>query len=379
MKMIAYAHKKCQLRLDQLLLQSFLAGFWVAVYGHCCTVFASAFADAPTLSDGLTRLVYGILFPGAFVAVVYTGTELFTGNTVTMVMLLFNEGQTALKDLARVWIFSFFGNLGGATFGAFFFSYLSGVFQNDPARKFLHQMASHKLGHGFGQSVVLGVGCNVLVCLATWCVVCSDDGAGKILAMFYSVGVFAMGGFEHVVANFYTLSAALMCGYKEHNFGHVVVKNWIPVALGNVIAGTLFTGAMWWYALHPQYNDLAPFSNEELTVELTNRVNSAIAETGAGEDGRSRDLGEGLNRGVRWRRGVSNALTNKGSRFAPPHLVPNPVDQQGNQQGVAAGGRSSSLLHEYSITVPSKDDMQPSFTSRPLPLSTDQKPGQQTR
>lgn len=84
-----------------------------------------------------------------------------------------------------------------------------------------------------------GIGCNALVCLATWCVVCSDDGAGKILAMFYSIGVFAMAGFEHIVANFYTLTIAAMMGYKNHNFWEIIWRNWVPVFIGNLIAGTL--------------------------------------------------------------------------------------------------------------------------------------------
>lgn len=42
-------------------------------------------------------------------------------------------------------------------------------------------------------NIVAGFGCNALVCLATWCVVVTDDGAGKVAAIFYTVGVFAMG------------------------------------------------------------------------------------------------------------------------------------------------------------------------------------------
>lgn len=232
---------------------------------------ASQFSSQPVIGTGLAHLAYGVLFPGAFVAVVYTGTELFTGNTVTMIMLVCNDGWRAMHHLVRVWIASCFGNLAGAVFGSFFISYLSGAFQKGLARTFLFVMTKSKLEHNFGQALILGVGCNALVCLATWCVVCSDDGAGKILAMFYSIGVFAMGGFEHVVANFYTLTTAAIHGYKEHTFGQIVVNNWIPVLLGNILAGTMFTGVLWWYALHPSYSDLAAFSNKELSVELSQR------------------------------------------------------------------------------------------------------------
>lgn len=220
-------------------------------------------------------MAYGVLFPGAFVAVVYTGTELFTGNTVTMFMLLFNDGRRAVAPMFRIWGVSLIGNLAGAVLGAFLISWASGVFEEGSSQRlFLFSMTKKKVEHGFGENLILGIGCNAMVCLATWCVVVTDDGAGKVLAIFYTVGVFAMGGYEHIVANFYTITAAHMLGYNATTFGEAVWRNWIPVLIGNVLAGTLFTGMLWWYALHPQYSDLAPYSNAELATELTRRLGS---------------------------------------------------------------------------------------------------------
>lgn len=255
--MVKYASHKAKLPIDRLILQSFMAGLWVAVYGHCCTYFSGLFySPTSSVPSAIPKLMYGILFPGAFIAVSFTGTELFTGNTVTMMLFLLNglkKGNRLLRFLAsvRIWMLSLLGNLIGAVIGALILSHLSGVFYEQPQGAFLNALGEGKVKHGFVPNLVLAIGCNMLVCLATWCTLIIEDGAGKILAMWFTVGVFAMGGFEHIVANFYTLALYLMQSAHPYPLSSVILYNWLPVCLGNVIAGFLFTAGTWWYALSP--------------------------------------------------------------------------------------------------------------------------------
>lgn len=116
------------------------------------------FVTSDPFYSGYVKMAYGCLFPGAFVAVVYTGTELFTGNTVTMMMLLFHEGKSVLRDLCRIWTYSLIGNCAGAVFGAFLISFLSGAFDNPEgkAQLFLFYLADGKCSKNFGQNIVLG-------------------------------------------------------------------------------------------------------------------------------------------------------------------------------------------------------------------------------
>lgn len=259
-RMVAYGDRKAQLPLGRFLVQSFMAGFWVAIYGHACTYFSSLFYfSGNVFSPGLAKGLYGVLFTGAFVAVNYSGSELFTGNTVTMIMYLFHDHPKSsslsrwkkLVDLLRIWIGSFSGNAFGAAFGAFLISWCSGVFAVGSQYDFLSSMATAKVVRGWVANFVLAIGCNSLVCLATWCSNTLNDDAGKILAMFYCVCVFAAGGYEHIIANFYTLSTALMVGVPQMHIGTVLWRNWIPVFLGNMAAGVFFTGCVWSYCMRP--------------------------------------------------------------------------------------------------------------------------------
>lgn len=257
-KVVHYGDHKARLRVDRFIVQAFMAGLWVAIYGHACTFISSLFynPDDSIAADRFSKVAYGSLFPGAFVAVALTGTELFTGNTAVMSIYTLNslrqkDFMQKLYSAISVLVFSLVGNYAGAAFGAYFISFLSKAFSTKTGQRFLFAMADHKINERFVSNLTLGIGCNMLVCLATWTTLIIADGAGKILGMWFTVAVFAMGGFEHIVANFYTLTLAVMLDSSRYSFGRVLVKNWIPVCIGNILAGVLFTGFVWWFTLSP--------------------------------------------------------------------------------------------------------------------------------
>lgn len=274
---LRYADHKTETPLGRLLVQGMMAGLWVAVYAHACIAFAGYFYH-PTQPATATysRLVYGALFPGAFIPVALTGTELFTGNTAAMTVLLLNTlsvpkkhrttqlgpAQQKIYKILRVCELSLLGNLIGAVLGSALLSYASSTFSlsqgtSPSPASYLMKMAQSKVSLNWSGALVLGIGCNMLVCLATWCTLIIKDGAGKILAMWFSVGTFALGGFEHIVVNFYILSLYWMTADVSvgsgafHLLGRIIFHNWVPVCIGNVIGGCIFTGTVWWYTLSP--------------------------------------------------------------------------------------------------------------------------------
>lgn len=100
---------------------------------------------------------------------------------------------SALGQLLRVWVFSSIFNAIGAISGAWVITYCSGVFQipNSQQQKYLVKMGESKVtGRSFCANFVLAIGCNMLVCLATWTTVGSKGGAGKILAIWFTIGIF---------------------------------------------------------------------------------------------------------------------------------------------------------------------------------------------
>ncbi|KAL8440406.1 hypothetical protein Efla_000294 [Eimeria flavescens] len=251
--LLEYGMRKTRLRTDRLLLQAFMAGVYVGMAGHCCTTIAGSYsvdpADPLAVSKATQKLVYGMLFPVAFIAIIWTGAELFTGNTMTMLVCIL-EKRIKPYHLVVNWAASLFGNWLGALSVAYFLSYLTGALDEKHVAAFLFSAAKEKTSFSFVSCFSRAVGCNTFVCLAVWFVIATDDGAGRVLALWFPILAFCVGGYEHIIANFYTLQAALIAGAPV-TIGSVVVKNFIPTLLGNLVGGCCLVGAVYWYNFYP--------------------------------------------------------------------------------------------------------------------------------
>ncbi|CBZ51490.1 hypothetical protein NCLIV_012840 [Neospora caninum Liverpool] len=195
LKILEYGVKKTQLRIDRLLLQAFMAGVFVAMAGHCCTVLAGSYPTDPSdpvaVAKPTQKFIYGALFPVAFICIILTGAELFTGNTMTMLICYFQKRVTILQ-----------------------------------------------------------LGVNWLGSLVVWAVIASENVAGKVLVMWFPIVAFCVGGYEHIIANMYTLQAGLMAG-APIEISDVIAFNFLPTLLGNIVGGCLLVGAVYAYNFYP--------------------------------------------------------------------------------------------------------------------------------
>ena len=89
--------------------------------------------------------------------------------------------------------------------------------------------------------------CNWLVCLAVWLAGAANDMTGKMVGIWFPISTFVAIGFEHSVANMFLLPLGLLQGAKV-SVADVVLKNMIPVTIGNAIAGALVVAAGYSYA-----------------------------------------------------------------------------------------------------------------------------------
>ncbi len=83
--------------------------------------------------------------------------------------------------------------------------------------------------------------CNWLVCLGVVMAMTTSSTIGKIVATWMPIFMFFALGFEHAVVNMFIIPTGMMLGAK------VSVYEWwawnqIPVTLGNLVGGFVFTG-----------------------------------------------------------------------------------------------------------------------------------------
>ena len=78
----------------------------------------------------------------------------------------------------------------------------------------------------------------------------SQSTVGKIAAMWLPILIFFGQGFEHSVVNMFVIPTGMLLGAK------VSVSDWwlwnqLPVTLGNLVGGLLFTGLFLYWTYHP--------------------------------------------------------------------------------------------------------------------------------
>lgn len=210
---------------------------------------------------GISRLLGGVAFSMGLMLLAVCGGELFTSSVLTSVS--YASRRISLLQMLRNWGMVYLGNFVGALllvalmWGAKVHELAGGAWGIT-----LMQLAQHKLHHGFGQAVVLGVLCNLLVCLAVWMTFSTRNPAEKAILVVMPVAMFVSAGFEHVVANMFLVPLAILVHatadssywlasghltseYADLTLMRFVTSNLIPVTLGNIVGG-LLVGLGYW-------------------------------------------------------------------------------------------------------------------------------------
>lgn len=97
---------KSMLSLPKMILLGLMAGAFIAFGGAASDVAMHGVADV-----GLARVVAGTIFPVGLMLVVFTGSELFTGNCLMIIPTLEKKIKpvSMIKNLVTVYISNFVG------------------------------------------------------------------------------------------------------------------------------------------------------------------------------------------------------------------------------------------------------------------------------
>jgi len=99
-------------------------------------------------------------------------------------------------------------------------------------------IAAAKSGLSFKAALVRGILCNWLVCMAVYMASFCKDLGGKMVAIWFPISAFAALGLEHSVANMFLIPLGMMNGAAVSP-ATFLLKNLLPVTLGNIIGGAI--------------------------------------------------------------------------------------------------------------------------------------------
>jgi len=250
--MVESARAKLALAPRDLLIRGMLSG---ALLGA-----ATSLAFTGMVSTG-QPLVGALIFPVSLVMIVLLGLELVTGSFGLLPLARLENGADTRRIVAN-WSWVFVGNLiGSVIYGALLAIALTDMGKVAPAgvaAKIVAIAEAKTAGYaafgaaGWVTAFVKGILCNWLVCLGVVMGMCSKSTIGKIAAIWLPIFTFFAQGFEHAVVNMFIIPTGMLLGAKV-SLADWWVWNQIPVTLGNLVGGFVFTGL----ALYASYRPAA--------------------------------------------------------------------------------------------------------------------------
>jgi formate transporter len=251
---------KARLETINTFMLAILAGAFIAL-GAVFSTTVTAGASG-VLTYGVTKLLGGLVFCLGLILVVVAGAELFTGNN--LIVMAWASGKVTTAQLLRNWLVVYAGNFVGSIATALLM-FFSGQYAFGSGAIGLNSLniANSKASLHFVQSVILGIMCNALVCLAVWLTYSARTTTDKILAILFPITAFVAAGFEHSVANMYFIPVGLFvkggapaefwsqigktaADYSDLTWQAFFINNLIPVSIGNIIGGTVLVGIIYW-------------------------------------------------------------------------------------------------------------------------------------
>lgn len=251
---------KANLKWWKQFILGIMAGMFIALAGNAASV-AGYGAD----SVGIGKMISGALFGTGLIMVLLAGAELFTGNCLISVAVL--QKKVTVAAMLRNWVFVYLGNMVGGVAYTFLMGQTTQMaMDGGKMGAYAINAAYGKCTMDFVPALVMGIFCNVLVCIAVWVSYSSKNIVSKVVAMYFPIWIFVTSGYEHCVANMYYIPMGIFAKNNEKalsaaeeiygitadkldqiNWTNFFTTNLIPVTIGNIIGGVVLVGAVYWF------------------------------------------------------------------------------------------------------------------------------------
>jgi len=236
-------------RYDKVFIKAFMAGAMLSFGGLLSEVLQGGAAGLTSSNPGIVRVLGGFVFPVGLVMIVLQGQELLTSNMMTFPMAVAKR-VIPWWGLPLNWVIVLFGNLTGSLFFAAVLVHYTGILSAQPYFGYVRNFAIVKAGTpGWREIFLRGIGANWLVSIAIWQAAGAKETFSKIIAIWIPIWIFVACGYDHVVANMFSVPLGIMFG-ADLTVAQYIRKSLIAALLGNIV-GALFVAlpAIYFYVL----------------------------------------------------------------------------------------------------------------------------------
>jgi len=179
-------------------------------------------------------LVESMGYPIGFLIVILGRQQLFTENTLTVILPLLasDDRIDTLRKIVRLWSIVFVANIAGGSIFAFTVARTDAF--APPVREAFTAIATQTLANpDFGSLMVRGIFAGWLIALMIWLMPAADQSRPfVVLLVTYVVGV---AGFSHIVAG--SVEVLYLVAIGQVTFATYLWVFALPVFIGNIIGG----------------------------------------------------------------------------------------------------------------------------------------------
>jgi formate/nitrite transporter FocA (FNT family) len=225
----------CRLGADEMARP--VTSLWWSGVAAGLSISFSLFAQAVlrmNLPDAPWRpLVTSFGYAAGFVMVVLSRQQLFTENTITVVLpVMADFNRKNAQGLVRMWGVVFFANMAGTLFAALFCTFTPVL--SPELRDSMLAISGHLQHLGWAETVFRAIGAGFLVAAMVWLLPSAETTQFHVIVvMAYLISI---GGFVHVVAG--SSEAFMLVLNGQMGWWPMLADFFAPVLIGNIIGGT---------------------------------------------------------------------------------------------------------------------------------------------
>lgn len=147
---------------------------------------------------GSALAVAAAIFPVGIILIVFLGGSLFTSDNLTSIAVITKKIKIA--PVVLKWMYTLIGNLLGALLSSGLMR-AGDIFSSENYKLILGYLAGKKIHLQWYYTFFSGILCNIIVAGSVWATLASKHSSAKIFLLYIPIWLFAIAGFQHVVAN----------------------------------------------------------------------------------------------------------------------------------------------------------------------------------
>ena len=179
-------------------------------------------------------LVTSFGYSVGFLMVVLARQQLFTENTITIVLPVIAEpSRRSFWLMARIWSIVLIANLAGTLFASLLCTF--SPILSPELRDGMVEISRHVIGHGWIEMFFRAISAGFLIAAMVWLIPSADAAQFHVITLM--TYLIAAGGFMHIVAG--SMEAFMLVVSGQLGVWSMITDFTVPVLLGNIVGGTV--------------------------------------------------------------------------------------------------------------------------------------------